>query len=270
MSFFGLKIQPFKGKASFQPGKMNLGDLVSSAATVASGGIGGIGNVSKYSLGNIGTNIGLNSKSSIGSFVRGLTPEKVGNIINMGSSLGVGSPGAKPKTPAQNSPNSQLEALAQMLGQLGQSQTQFAQANEPRRQQAVMGAYNAVDPSMISQEVARNRASMMGAASDAGNRAMAMGGQYAQPGMMLDSLNRGTAQANTYAANAGSAEEIARRKLMQSQMFGAPAGQDGMSALLSLISSMNNQTAVNNANRKPTLLESLLPIAGQVLPYLKK
>ena len=265
MSFFGLNFQPFKGKVSFQPGKMNLGDLIGSASMVAGGGLGkGMFDVGKWSTGNIAANLGLNN--GLSKFQ--LNPATAGNILGAANTLDA-IPGARGGGSAGKA---DIAGLMALFNTLGMSQAQFALQNEPRRQRALTSAYNSFNPAMILDDIGRFRSATMGNARQAGMQgAAALDSQGMNgAGAILDAINRGTMQANTYAATAGSSDAIGQRRLRQAQIMDSAGDTQGIQTLLALLGAQNNQRQVNASLREPSVLEKLLSVAGQVAPYMVK
>lgn len=254
MSLFGISWRPSQPfKASFNPSKIGLNDLVTGASLFAPGGIAGIGNLGKWSTGNALGNLGLSNG------IKGLNTKSGANILGMVN--GLGGTGAKGGT-AQSTG---LDALYQQLAAM---QAQNMLQNYPAYMQAQQQAARGLDPALVGTEIARQRASMQGQAQQMGQSAAA--GLNAQgingSGALLDMMNRATQQGNNYASKALDPQAIASRRMQQMQVLGG--GADGLSSLMQLMQMQNNQRQVNASMRQPSFLESALGIAGQVAPYM--
>lgn len=257
MSLFGISWRPSQPfKASFNPSKIGLNDLITGASLFAPGGLAGIGNIGKWSTGNALGNLGVQNG------IKGMTAKGGMNTLGLLNGLGAGKNGGG-KSPAGGLGD--LQSVYQMLAAL---QAQDLLSQYPQFQAARGKAVSALDPSRIGQEVAANRARTMGAATQAGHSAQAqLGAQGINgAGALLDMVNRGTKSANDYAAQANSAQNIAARRQAQMGILGG--NMDAASMLMNLMGAQNSQRQVNASLRQPSAIEQILGIAGQVAPYM--
>mgnify|MGYP006921350879 CR=1 FL=1 len=257
---FGFKIQPFKGKASFNAKNIGFNDLLTAGTMFA--GAGGIGNIAKWSTGNLAKN---------------LTGQNLMKGLTLGAGMvggGGGSAGGTQK-PASGDYNAQIQQLLAHMDQLGHDQLDFAQANEPNRQRAVTSAAHALQPSSVMDSIMRSRNQALGGAYDQaarGNAAMSSQGMASQPGILLDALNQAQSSGNQNMYNQLSPQAQAARSQQLAQIYGTGSTAPDLSSILqSLMSgqSLSNQNSQLNAslkaNRPASFLETFLSSAGPLI-----
>lgn len=260
---FGFKIQPFKGKASFNAKNIGFNDLLTAGTMFA--GAGGIGNIAKWSTGNLAKNL-------------------TGQNLMKGLTLGAGMVGGKPGTPKAGTGtpgdyNAQIQELLAHMTDMGHDQLDFAQSNEPARQRAITSAAHALQPSSVMDAIARGRNQAIGGAYDQaakGNAALASQGMSAQPGVLLDALNQANSGANQNMYNQLSPQAMAARSQQLAQIHGMQSTAPDVASIIQALmggQGLNNQNAQLQASLKAnrpasfleTLVSSIGPLAGQYM-----
>lgn len=223
----------------------------------------------KWSLGTLADAAGLAGGLISGGTIPGSADFGFG-LSALGGLFGSNSSGGVPTTYTPG-PNEQL------LQRLGQGDLQFALNNQGKRQESILGAFNALDPRNDGQNAAYFQNSLLRGADMQGRRNandLQRRGYASSVGdaAMLDARNRATEQGNEYFAQLRNPINMAQRYAGQADLLSGTGnfGQS-LSGMLSLQNNANNQRMHDlryEMSRPPTGAESLTGLLGQLGPYL--
>lgn len=257
----GIKIQPFKGKVKVGAPMqgLNTGDFLTLSSLFLPGG--NLANLGKtqlkdLSLGNVAGNLNINKllnnpaifASALGGSKAGGTGDNSQSLYNTSSLL-------KQLTALQPGVDADIQSLLKSGDLRRQISTNAVNSLTPSsRQAAIDGEKNRL------QSQAMRRVSKAAATLGSKNTG------YLE-GLKLDAINRATEAGNQLQAGLNEPAAVANAALQQLGLLGeaeATPALDKYQQIMSLLMGVDQNRAALRANREPTLLERLLPLAGQV------
>lgn len=254
---------PFESLGNIAKGKMTIGDIFNVAAPFLAPGTNPL-DFSNYALKNFGTASLLNSG---GIPTKDISKMNTTELLQYATTL---SGGKGADIPISSYDSETQKYLMDIYGELAKRQAEFNLERQPRTFSAQDRAYNALDESSVlgQTEIVRNR--LLREADEAGKRAAT---QLANRGYassvsdaaILDANNRAVDQGNQIASEYTSPEQRANRAIAQSQIY--KGDNAALSTLIGLQGQQNAQRIADaqyEASRPPTLLESLLPVIGNI------
>lgn len=164
-----------------------------------------------------------------------------------------------------------------MLDQMMRQDLQFINSNSGKRYGAINNAYNALDPRNDATNASYFQNSLLRNADTTGKRdanTMLRRGYSSSvaDAARLNARNVATQQGNDYFANLTNPANRASRYMGQADLLGNQSMfQNSLSGMLSLQNASNSQRAADlyyNMNKPPSMLETLLGVAGQIGPYI--